>query len=47
MTAALLIAAKDARQRLRDRSLFVFALAVPMVLAFVFSLILEIGRAHV
>lgn len=40
MTAALLIAAKDARQRLRDRSLFVFALAVPMVLAFVFSLIL-------
>jgi ABC-2 type transport system permease protein len=40
LTTALLIAAKDARQRLRDRSLFVFALALPLSLAFVFSLIL-------
>jgi ABC-2 type transport system permease protein len=37
--AALLIAAKDARQRLRDRSLFLFTLALPLGLAFVFNLV--------
>jgi ABC-2 type transport system permease protein len=40
MPVTLLIAAKDARQRLRDRSLFLYALVVPLGLAFVFSLIL-------
>jgi ABC-2 type transport system permease protein len=36
----LLIAANDARQRLRDRSLLLFAFVLPLALAFVFSLIL-------
>lgn len=40
MPVTLLIAAKDTRQRLRDRSLFLYALVVPLGLAFVFSLIL-------
>jgi ABC-2 type transport system permease protein len=40
VSAALLIAAKDARERLRDRSVFLFALVLPLALAFVFSLIL-------
>lgn len=40
MSAALLIAAKDARERLRDRSLLLFALFLPLALAYVFSLIL-------
>lgn len=39
MRTALLIAAKDARQRMRDRSVFLFALVVPLALAFMFSLI--------
>jgi ABC-2 type transport system permease protein len=38
MRATLLIAAKDLRQRLRDRSLFLFALVLPLALAFIFSL---------
>lgn len=40
MPPLLLIAANDARQRLRDRSLFLFAFVLPLALAFVFSLIL-------
>lgn len=40
MRTILLIAGKDARQRLRDRSLLLFALVLPLGLAFVFSLIL-------
>jgi ABC-2 type transport system permease protein len=40
MRILLLIAAKDARQRLRDRSLLLYALVLPLGLAFVFSLIL-------
>jgi ABC-2 type transport system permease protein len=40
MRTVLLIAGKDARQRLRDRSLLLFALVLPLSLAFVFSLIL-------
>jgi ABC-2 type transport system permease protein len=40
MRTILLIAGKDARQRLRDRSLLLFALVLPLSLAFVFSLIL-------
>ena len=40
MRAALLIAWKDLRQRARDRSAFVIAFAVPLALAFIFSLIL-------
>ncbi|MCJ7710287.1 MAG: ABC transporter permease [Chloroflexi bacterium] len=40
MRTALLIAAKDLRQRLRDRSIIVFAVAAPLGLAFIFSLLL-------
>ena len=40
MRAALLIAAKDLRQRARDRSAFVMAIVVPLGLAFIFSQIL-------
>jgi ABC-2 type transport system permease protein len=40
MKTVLVIAAKDLRQRLRDRSLFMFALALPLALAFIFSLVL-------
>jgi len=40
MRAALLIAAKDLRQRLRDRSAILVAIVVPLGLAFIFSLIL-------
>jgi len=38
--AALTILAKDLRLRVRDRSVFVFAMLVPLGLAYVFSLIL-------
>jgi ABC-2 type transport system permease protein len=41
MRAALLIAAKDLRQRLRDRSALMVALVVPLGLAFIFSRILS------
>lgn len=37
MAASLLIAAKDLRQRARDRSLFILAFIAPLALAFVFS----------
>lgn len=40
MRAALLVAAKDLRQRLRDRSLFIFGALVPFVLTFIFDLLL-------
>jgi ABC-2 type transport system permease protein len=40
MRAVLLISAKDARQRMRDRSVLLYALVLPLGLAFVFSLIL-------
>ncbi len=40
MRTALLIAAKDLRQRLRDRSIIMFAVAAPLGLAFIFSLLL-------
>ena len=40
MRSALLIAAKDLRQRLRDRSIIMFAVAAPLGLAFIFSLLL-------
>ena len=40
MRAALLIAAKDLRERLRDRSALMFAFVVPLGLAFIFSRIL-------
>ena len=39
MRAALLIAAKDLRQRLRDRSALLVAIVVPLVLASIFGLI--------
>jgi linearmycin/streptolysin S transport system permease protein len=39
MRAALLIAGKDIRQRLRDRSAFMLAIVVPLVLASIFGLI--------
>src|SRR5512142_377544 len=39
MAAALLIARKDLRQRLRDRSVFLIAIVVPLVLASIFGLI--------
>jgi len=41
MRTALLIAAKDLRQRLRDRSVIVFAVIAPLALAFIFSLLLR------
>lgn len=40
MRAALLIALKELRQRLRDRSVYIFGLAAPLALAYVFSLLL-------
>jgi len=40
MRTTLLIAAKDLRQRLRDRSVLLFGLVLPLALAGVFSLIL-------
>ncbi len=40
MRAALLVAAKDLRQRLRDRSLFIFGAIVPFALTFIFDLLL-------
>ncbi len=39
MSAALLIAGKDLRQRMRDRSAFLVAFVVPLVLASIFGLI--------
>ncbi|MEU6729182.1 ABC transporter permease [Nonomuraea wenchangensis] len=39
MRATLLVMAKDLRQRVRDRSLFLLALVVPFALAAVFSLV--------
>ena len=41
MRTALLIAAKDLRQRLRDRSVIVFAVIAPLALAFIFSMLLR------
>jgi linearmycin/streptolysin S transport system permease protein len=41
MRAVLLVAAKDLRQRVRDRSAFVVAILAPLVLATVFSLALS------
>ena len=41
MRTALLIAAKDLRQRLRDRSVILFAVVAPLGLAFIFSLLLR------
>ena len=40
MRTALLIAAKDLRQRLRDRSIIMFAVLAPLGLAFIFSMLL-------
>jgi len=39
MNAVLTIAAKDIRQRLRDRSVFIIAILAPLALAFVFNLV--------
>ena len=39
MRAALIIAGKDLRQRLRDRSAILMALVLPLVLAFLFNLV--------
>ena len=39
MRAALAIAAKDVRQRVRDRSLYIFAFAAPLGLAAIFSFV--------
>jgi ABC-2 type transport system permease protein len=39
MAPALLIAAKDLRQRARDRSLFIIAFIAPLALAFVFNIV--------
>ena len=45
MSAALLIAWKDLRQRCRDRSAFLIAFVVPLALAFIFSAILgDVGE---
>ncbi len=45
MSTALLIAWKDLRQRVRDRSVFLIAFVVPLVLAFIFARILgDIGQ---
>ena len=45
MSTALLIAWKDLRQRFRDRSMFLIAFVVPLVLAFIFGRILgDIGQ---
>ncbi|EXG82481.1 ABC transporter permease [Cryptosporangium arvum] len=43
MRPVLLIVGKDLRERLRDRSLFLFAFVVPLLLAFVYDLVL--GKA--
>jgi ABC-2 type transport system permease protein len=43
MRSVLLIVGKDLRERLRDRSLLLFAVVVPLVLAFVYNLVL--GKA--
>lgn len=40
MNAALLIAGKDLRQRIRDRSAFLLGVVAPLGLAFIFSLII-------
>ena len=40
MRTALLIAAKDLRQRLRDRSVLIFAVVAPLALAVIFSQLL-------
>ena len=40
MSAALLIAAKDLKQRVRDRSVFQLAIIAPLGLAYIFSLII-------
>src|SRR5690606_4885654 len=40
MRATLVVAAKDLRQRLRDRSLFIFGALVPFALTFIFDLLL-------
>ena len=40
MNAALLIASKDLRQRVRDRSAFLLGIVAPLGLAFIFSLII-------
>ncbi len=41
MRAALLIALKDLRQRLRDRSFFIFGVLAPLSIAFVFNLLIS------
>jgi ABC-2 type transport system permease protein len=41
MRTAILIAAKDLRQRLRDRSVILFAVLAPLGLAFIFSMLLR------
>jgi ABC-2 type transport system permease protein len=41
MRTALLIAAKDLRQRLRDRSIILFAVLAPLGLALIFSMLLR------
>jgi ABC-2 type transport system permease protein len=41
MRTALLIAVKDLRQRLRDRSIIMFAVLAPLGLAFIFSMLLR------
>ena len=41
MRMALLIAAKDLRQRLRDRSIILFAVVAPLGLALIFSMLLR------
>lgn len=40
MNAALIIAGKDLRQRLRDRSFFILGIAAPLALSYVLSLVL-------
>ena len=48
MKTALLIAGKDLRQRLRDRSAFLIALVVPFVLAAIFGLTLhDVGSGRI
>ncbi len=45
MNAIWLIAAKDLRQRLRDRSAYLLALVLPLALAFIYSLIFGSGAS--
>lgn len=40
MSAAILIASKDLKQRIRDRSVFLLGIVAPLGLAFIFSLII-------